>query len=63
MRKNVFHQLSAFALLALCICSCSSKGDYTNVIPSDVTTITGFQLKTMAEKAGADEEENKVLLC
>lgn len=62
MRKNVFHQLSAFALLALCICSCSSKGDYTNVIPSDVTTITGFQLKTMAEKAGADEEENKVLL-
>lgn len=63
MKKNLFFHLPAVLILAICIVSCSKEEtDYTNAIPLDATLVVGFNLGTLAEKAGGNDPGNQVII-
>ena len=60
MKKNPFFRFSVLAALVVLISACSSKKmEYTNVIPSDASQVVAFNLKSLADKAGTKDKENK----
>lgn len=60
MKKNLFFHFSVLAVLVLLISACSSKKpEYTNVIPSNASQVISINTKSLAEKAGTKDKENK----
>lgn len=63
MKKNLFLQLSVLAVLIVFVSSCSQKAaEYTNAIPANASGVVSINLKTLAEKAGVNDKENKEAL-
>ncbi len=62
MKKGLFLHLSVLAILTAFITSCSKTTEYTNAIPADATTVVAFNLKSLGEKAGIGDKENKEAL-
>ncbi|MCD8091398.1 MAG: DUF4836 family protein [Bacteroides sp.] len=63
MKKNLFIHLSVLAVLIVFVSACSSKkAEYTNVIPSDASQVVTLNLKSIADKAGMKDKENKEAL-
>ena len=63
MKKNLFFHFSVLAMLIVLISACSSKkSEYTNVIPSDASQVIAVNLKSLADKAGTKDKENKEAL-
>lgn len=63
MKKSLFFHFSVPVLLIVLISACSSpKSEYTNVIPSDATQVVAINLKSLADKAGVKDKENKEAL-
>lgn len=60
MKKNLFFHFSVLAVLVVLISACSSKKqEYTNVIPSNASQVISINLKSLADKAGTNDKENK----
>lgn len=60
MKKNLFFHFSVLAVLVVLISACSSqKQEYTNVIPSNASQVISINLKSLADKAGTNDKENK----
>lgn len=63
MKKNLFLHFSLLTVLIVSISACSSKKpEYTYVIPSDASQVIAINLKSLADKAGAKDKENKEAL-
>ena len=63
MKKSLFLHLSVLAVLIVFASSCSQKAaEYTNVIPADATEVVSINLKSLAEKAGINDKDNKEAL-
>lgn len=63
MKKNPLLHLSVWAVLIAFVCACSQDtAEYTNVIPANATDLVSVNLKTIAEKAGIHDKENKEAL-
>ena len=63
MKKSLFLHLSVLAVLIVFVSACSKKAaEYTHVIPSDATEVVAINLKSLAEKAGINDKENKEAL-
>ena len=63
MKKSLFLQLSVLAVLIVFVSSCSQKAaEYTNAIPANASGVVSINLKTLAEKAGVNDKENKEAL-
>lgn len=60
MKKNLFFHFSVLAVLVVLISACSSKKqEYTNIIPSNASQVISINLKSLADKAGTNDKENK----
>lgn len=59
MKKSLFFHLSVLAVLIVFVSACSEKAEYTNVIPANTTQLVSINLKSLAEKAGINDKENK----
>lgn len=59
MKKCLFPRLALIALLMAVVSSCSKKQEYMDVIPADVTSVAGFDLKSLADKAGLKDKDNQ----
>lgn len=60
MKKNLFFHFSVLAVLVVLISACSSqKQEYTNVIPSNASQVISINMKSLADKAGTNDKENK----
>lgn len=60
MKKRLFSRLSVLAVLIVFVSSCSKKAaEYTYAIPADATEVAIINLKSLAEKAGINDQENK----
>lgn len=63
MKKNLFFHFSVMALLIALMSACSSqKQEYTNAIPSDASQVVAVNLKSLADKAGVKDKDNKEAL-
>ena len=62
MKKGLFLHLSVLAILIAFISSCSKTTEYTNAIPADATSVVALNLKSLGEKAGIGDKENKEAL-
>lgn len=63
MKKSLFPHLSVLAVLIVFVSSCSQKAaEYTNAIPADATEVVSINLKSLAEKAGIGDKDNKEAL-
>ena len=59
MKQKVLSKLSMCIALVSLFSACSNKLEYTNAIPSDVTTVTTLNLETLIDKAGLADKENE----
>ena len=59
MKKSPFFHLSILAVLIVFVSACSQKAEYTNAIPANTTELASINLKSLAEKAGINDKENK----
>lgn len=59
MKKSLFTRLTLLAMTMALVSSCSEKAEYTHVIPSNATCVVGIDMKSLADKAGLDDKENK----
>lgn len=60
MKKNLFFHFSVLAVLVVLISACSSKKqEYTNIIPSNASQVISINMKSLADKAGTNDKENK----
>ncbi|WP_071145391.1 DUF4836 family protein [Bacteroides ihuae] len=57
-RKKIYHFL-ALTVLIVFLAACSSKTEYTNIIPADASAVASINLKSLAEKSGLNDQENK----
>lgn len=63
MKKSLFFHFSVLAVLVALVSACSSKKpEYTNVIPADASQVISIHLKSLADKAGAKDKENREAL-
>lgn len=63
MKKSLFLHLPVLAVLIVFASSCSQKAaEYTNAIPADATKVVSVSLKSIAEKAGINDKDNKEAL-
>lgn len=62
MKKGLFLHLSVLTMLIVFISSCSKTTEYTNAIPADATSVVALNLKSLGEKAGMGDKENKEAL-
>lgn len=62
MKKSSIFRFSVLAVLIMFVSSCSQKAEYTNVIPADATQLVSINLKSLADKAGINDKENKEAL-
>ena len=61
MKKSLLSHLLVLAILIVFVSACSKKAEYTNVIPADASVVA-INVKTLAEKAGVKDKENKEVL-
>ena len=61
MKKSLLSHLLVLAILIVFVSACSKKAEYTNVIPADASVVA-INVKTLAEKAGEKDKENKEVL-
>lgn len=59
MKKSLFPRLALMAVLAVFVSACSQKSEYTNVIPADATVVASINMKSLSDKAGLNDKENK----
>lgn len=60
MKKSLFPRLALMAVLMAFVSACSQKQpEYTNVIPADATVVASINMKSLADKAGLNDKENK----
>ena len=62
MKKSSIFRLSVLAVLIMFVSSCSQKSEYTNAIPANATQLVSINLKSLADKAGINDKENKEAL-
>ncbi|EKU91257.1 DUF4836 family protein [Bacteroides oleiciplenus] len=59
MKKSLFPRLALMAVLMAFVSACSEKQEYTNVIPANVSTVVSINVKSLVDKAGLNDKENK----
>lgn len=59
MKRNLFLQLSVLVVLIACLSACSKKTEYSNVIPLNTSELASINIKSLIEKAGINDKENK----
>ena len=59
MKKSISFRLALMAILIVFVSACSKKSEYTNVIPANASTVASINVKSLAEKAGLNDKENK----
>lgn len=60
MKKSLFPRLALMAVVVALVSACSEKKfEYTNVIPANASTVVSINLKSLADKAGLNDKENK----
>ena len=59
MKKSMSLRLALMAVLMVFVSACSKKSEYTNVIPANASTVASIHVKSLAEKAGLNDKENK----
>lgn len=59
MKKSLFPHLALMAVLMVFVSACSKKSEYTNVIPANATVVASINMKSLADKAGLNDKENK----
>ncbi|WP_300693904.1 DUF4836 family protein [uncultured Bacteroides sp.] len=59
MKKSMSLRLALMAVLMVFVNACSKKSEYTNVIPANASTVASIHVKSLAEKAGLNDKENK----
>ncbi|MCI1683177.1 MAG: DUF4836 family protein [Bacteroides sp.] len=59
MKKRLFPFLTLLVVLTVLISACSQKLEYTNVIPRDANVVMTIRMKSLAEKAGFNDETNE----
>lgn len=62
MKKQHYLYLAFSALLVVLTNACSKQADYTDSIPGTATEVMSIDLKSLADKAGAKDKENKKAL-
>lgn len=62
MKKSSIFRLSVLAVLIMFVSSCSQKSEYTNAIPANATQLVSINLRSLADKAGINDKENKEAL-
>lgn len=60
MKKSLFTRLALVAAMVAVVSACSDKApEYTNVIPADASSVVSLNMKSLADKAGLNDKENK----
>ena len=60
MKKSLFPRLALMAVVVALISACSEKKfEYTNVIPANASTVVSINMKSLVDKAGLNDKENK----
>lgn len=60
MKKSLFPRLALMAVLVAMVSACSDKkSEYTNVIPADASSVVSINMKSLVDKAGLNDKENK----
>ncbi len=59
MVKKMISRLLVSAMLMVFIAACSQKSEYTNAIPTDASSVASINLKSLADKSGLKDKENK----
>ena len=60
MKKSLFPRLALMAVVVALVSACSQKKqEYTDVIPANAHTVVSINLKSLADKAGLNDKENK----
>lgn len=54
-------RLSVLAVLMVFLAACSKTSEYTNVIPTDATSVVSINLQSMVNKAGLNDKENEAM--
>lgn len=60
MAKKMIQKVSVLIVLLAFITACSSKEEYTNVIPADASIVASINVETLAKKAGINDKDNEV---
>lgn len=60
MKKSLFPRLALMAVVVALVSACSEKKfEYTNVIPANASTVVSINMKSLVDKAGLNDKENK----
>lgn len=59
MVKKMISRLSVLVTIAVLLSACSKKTEYTLVIPADASATASINLKSLANKSGLKDKENK----
>ena len=60
MKKSLFPRLALMAVVVALVSACSEKKfEYTNVIPAKASTVVSINMKSLVDKAGLNDKENK----
>lgn len=60
MKKSLFTRFALMAVLVAMVSACSDKkSEYTNVIPADASSVVSINMKSLVDKAGLNDKENK----
>lgn len=60
MKKSLFPRLALMAVVVALLSACSEKKqEYTDVIPANAAVVVSINLKSLADKAGLNDKENK----
>ena len=60
MKKSLFPRLALMAVVVALVSACSQKKqEYTDVIPANAHTVVSINLKSLADKTGLNDKENK----
>ena len=60
MKKSLFPRLALMAVVIALVSACSEKKfEYTNVIPANASTVVSINMKSLVDKAGLNDKENK----
>lgn len=59
MERKKTYRFLALTVLVVFLAACSGETEYTNIIPADASAVASINLKSLAEKSGLNDQENK----
>lgn len=61
-KTNLLFSLSMLVALVMTMASCSSKAEYTNVIPGDASLVVSFDAKSLTQKCGVKDDSKQKMI-